>query len=152
MPSKSSSVRMTGKPTLIIYTVKKNPWKSSLENGLKREYTTLYKKSDPNIGQKVHYFGNNMKSLHLSVEASLRKLRTSYSDLLYVHWWDWDTSVEEVMDALHTLVLNCKVLYLGILDTSAWIISQANLYAKAYGKTPFVIYQGKWSVLDCSFE
>lgn len=50
--------------------------------------------------------------MHLSVEASLKKLRTIYIDLLYVHWWDWDTSVEEVMRSLHTLVLQGKVLYL----------------------------------------
>lgn len=62
------------------------------------------------------YTGNNAKSLHLAVEASLKKLRTSYIDLLYVHWWDWNTSVEEVMRSLHTLVLARKVLYLvGIL-------------------------------------
>lgn len=56
--------------------------------------------------------GNNAKSLRNSVEASLQKLRTTYIDLLYVHWWDWDTSVEEVMNALHHLVASGKVLYL----------------------------------------
>ena len=50
--------------------------------------------------------------MHVSVEQSLQKLRTSYIDLLYLHWWDWDTSVEEVMRGLHTLVLQGKVLYL----------------------------------------
>jgi aryl-alcohol dehydrogenase-like predicted oxidoreductase len=50
--------------------------------------------------------------MHISVDASLKKLRTSYIDLLYVHWWDYDTSVKEVMDGLHTLVLQGKVLYL----------------------------------------
>jgi len=58
------------------------------------------------------YVGNNAKSLHISVEASLRKLRTGYIDLLYVHWWDYDTSVEEVMRSLHNLVLQGKVIYL----------------------------------------
>ncbi len=58
------------------------------------------------------YTGNNAKSLHISVEASLKKLRTTYIDLLYVHWWDWHTSVEEVMKSLHTLVLQGKVIYL----------------------------------------
>jgi aryl-alcohol dehydrogenase-like predicted oxidoreductase len=38
------------------------------------------------------------------MEASLKKLRTSYIDILYVHWWDWTTSVEEIMNALHNLV------------------------------------------------
>ena len=47
-----------------------------------------------------------------SVEASLKKLRTSYIDILYVHWWDYNTSVEEVMNGLHHLVVQGKVLYL----------------------------------------
>ena len=48
----------------------------------------------------------------VSVDASLRKLRTSYIDILYVHWWDYYTSVEEVMNGLHNLVVQGKVLYL----------------------------------------
>ncbi|KAK7062847.1 putative aryl-alcohol dehydrogenase aad14 [Paramarasmius palmivorus] len=116
------------------------------------KYTTLFKKADPKIVQKVNYTGNNAKSLHLSVEASLKKLRTSYIDLLYVHWWDWDTSIEEVMDALHVLVLQGKVLYLGVSDTPAWVVAQANQYAKDHGKTPFVVYQGQWNIMQRSFE
>ena len=53
-----------------------------------------------------------MKSLHLSVEASLKKLRTDYIDILYLHWWDYATGVEEVMNGLHHLVASGKVLYL----------------------------------------
>ena len=62
--------------------------------------------------RKANYVGNGSKSLFLSVDASLRKLRTSYIDILYVHWWDYETSVKEVMDSLHTLILSRKVLYL----------------------------------------
>jgi aryl-alcohol dehydrogenase-like predicted oxidoreductase len=50
--------------------------------------------------------------MRLSVDASLKKLRTSYVDILYLHWWDFDTSVEEVMNGLHILVQQGKVLYL----------------------------------------
>ena len=50
--------------------------------------------------------------MHVSVNASLKKLRTAYIDILYVHWWDRDTSVEEVMNGLHVLVQQGKVLYL----------------------------------------
>lgn len=50
--------------------------------------------------------------MHLSVEASLKKLKTSYIDIYYVHWWDHYTSVEEVMNGLHNLVTQGKVLYL----------------------------------------
>ncbi|KAG7086805.1 hypothetical protein E1B28_002731 [Marasmius oreades] len=116
------------------------------------KYTTLFKKADPKVAQKVNYTGNNVKSMHLSVNASLKKLRTDYIDLFYVHWWDYDTSVEEVMDGLHNLVVQGKVLYLGISDTPAWVVAQANQYARDHGKTPFSVYQGQWSVLQRSFE
>nr|VWO97169.1 Uncharacterized protein [Ganoderma boninense] len=76
------------------------------------KYTTNFKRAAEDIQQKVHYTGNNIKSMHLSVEASLKKLRTSYIDILYVHWWDFDTSMEEVMNGLHNLVASGKVLYL----------------------------------------
>jgi aryl-alcohol dehydrogenase-like predicted oxidoreductase len=56
------------------------------------------------------------------------------------------------MNGLHNLVVQGKVLYLGISDTPAWIVAQANQYARDHGKTPFVIYQGRWNVLDRSFE
>ncbi|KAH9166993.1 arylalcohol dehydrogenase [Lactarius sanguifluus] len=117
------------------------------------KYTTNYKRGqESNIARMVNYSGNNTKSLHVSVEASLKKLRTTYIDLLYVHWWDYATSVEEVMNSLHVLVQQGKVLYLGISDTPAWVVSKANQYAKDHGKTPFSIYQGNWSIFDRSFE
>lgn len=50
--------------------------------------------------------------MHVSVDASLRKLRTRYIDVLYVHWYDWDTSVQELMGSLHSLVVGGKVLHL----------------------------------------
>ena len=56
------------------------------------------------------------------------------------------------MNGLHHLVASGKVLYLGILDTPAWIVSKANLYARLMGKSPFVIYQGAWSILQRDFE
>ncbi|KAG5644909.1 hypothetical protein DXG03_007461 [Asterophora parasitica] len=116
------------------------------------KYTTNFKAGNDSIKQKVHYTGNNVKSMHISVKASLKKLRTDYIDLLYVHWWDWETSVEEVMRGLHALVLAGKVLYLGISDTPAWVVSKANQYARDHALTPFVIYQGAWNVMERSFE
>ncbi|KAJ7708737.1 NADP-dependent oxidoreductase domain-containing protein [Mycena rosella] len=90
--------------------------------------------------------------MHVSVEASLRKLRTTYIDILYIHRWDWDSGIEKVMNGLYNLVIQGKVLYLGISDTPAWVVSQANQYARDHCKTPFAIYQGAWSILDRAFE
>ncbi|KAF8510419.1 Aldo/keto reductase [Hysterangium stoloniferum] len=116
------------------------------------KYSTNYKRADDGVAIKMNYTGNSNKSLHISVEASLKKLRTSYIDILYVHWWAYDTSVEEIMNNLHNLVVAGKVLYLGISDTPAWIVAKANQWAKCHGKTPFSVYQGRWSILDRSFE
>ncbi|KAI8981353.1 Aldo/keto reductase [Trametes punicea] len=116
------------------------------------KYTMDSKGGRTDIRQHTSYVGNNMKNLHISVEASLKKLRTTYIDLLYVHWWDYTCSIEEIMNGLHHLVAAGKVLYLGISDTPAWIVSSANRYARDHGKTPFVIYQGRWNVLVRDLE
>ncbi|KAL4901173.1 NADP-dependent oxidoreductase domain-containing protein [Aspergillus multicolor] len=92
-----------------------------------------------------NYVGNSLKSLRLSVEASLTKLQTSYIDILYLHWWDFTTSVKEVMHGLNALITSGKVLYLGVSDTPAWIVVKANDYARAHGLRPFSVYQGKWN-------
>ena len=77
-----------------------------------QKYTANYVRGNDQFRQKVLYTGNNLKSMYISLEASLKKLRTSYVDIFYVHWWDWATSIEEVMNGLHNLVQRGKVLYL----------------------------------------
>ncbi|KAI0248747.1 NADP-dependent oxidoreductase domain-containing protein [Lactifluus subvellereus] len=116
------------------------------------KYTTNFKRGQNDITHQVNYTGNNAKSLRVSVEASLTKLRTSYIDLLYVHWWDYNTSVEEVVDSLHTLVLQGKFAPSGYFGFSRVGRIQGNQYAKDHGKTPFSVYQGNWSILERSFE
>ncbi|EIM83812.1 Aldo/keto reductase [Stereum hirsutum FP-91666 SS1] len=118
------------------------------------KYSCNYKLNAPATQYpiKVSYVGNNAKSLHISLEASLKKLRTSYVDILYLHWWDFGTGVEEVMNSLHVEVMRGRVLYLGVSDTPAWVVAKANQYARDHGKTPFCIYQGRWNVLERSFE
>ncbi|KAJ7677888.1 aryl-alcohol dehydrogenase [Mycena polygramma] len=115
------------------------------------KYTNMFN-FDETVKQKNTYMGNNAKALHLSVEGSLRKLRTTYIDILYVHYWDLHTSVEEMMDGLHHLIASRKVLYLGISDTPAWFVVKANEYAKANGRTPFVVYQAPYSVTQREIE
>lgn len=83
--------------------------------------------------------------MRISVNHSLQKLQTDYIDLLYVHWWDFTTSVEEVMHGLNALITSGKVLYLGVSDTPAWIVVKANDYARSNGLRPFSVYQGKWN-------
>ncbi|KXT08524.1 hypothetical protein AC579_982 [Pseudocercospora musae] len=99
-----------------------------------------------------NYWGNHKRSMHVSVRDSLAKLQTQWIDVLYVHYWDYTVSIEEVMNSLHLLVQQGSVMYLGISDTPAWIVASANAYAKMHGKTPFSIYQGRWNVLTRDLE
>lgn len=122
---------------------------------LATKYTIAYPNSSSCTHKpliKANYVGNHTKSLNLSVTASLQKLQTSYIDLLYVHFWDFTTSIPELMQSLNHLVSQGKVLYLGISDTPAWVVSKANQYARDHNLRQFSVYQGRWSAADRDFE
>jgi aryl-alcohol dehydrogenase-like predicted oxidoreductase len=99
-----------------------------------------------------NYSGTGSKSMKLSIEASLKKLQTTYIDLFYVHYWDSTTTIPELMHSLNDLVVGGKVLYLGVSDTPAWIVALANEYARNNGLRPFVVYQGLWNAGTRDFE
>jgi len=69
-----------------------------------------------------------------------------------VHWWDYTTGVPELMQSLNQLVLQGKILYLGVSDTPAWIVAKANEYARNHGLRQFSVYQGRWSGAARDFE
>ena len=104
------------------------------------KYTLNEYATDPNFG------GNHRKNMRRSVEGSLKRLDTDHIDLLWLHMWDGMTPVEEVMRALDDLVRAGKVLYVGISDTPAWVVSQANTLADLRGWSRFVAYQGEYSL------
>ncbi|KIW01728.1 uncharacterized protein PV09_06905 [Verruconis gallopava] len=110
------------------------------------KYTAGYQSYNRDkVPMQSNFTGNSAKSMHVSIRDSLRKLKTDYIDILFVHWWDFATSVEEVMTHLHAYVMARQVLYLGISDTPAWVVVKANAYARQHGLTPFSIYQGRWN-------
>lgn len=80
----------------------------------------------------------------LSLEASLKKLRTTYVDIFYVHWWDYETSIEEVMNGLHNLVVQGKVLYLvrGLVQLRHRLSSgSSSRRRRAFQTPPLGLYQ-----------
>jgi aryl-alcohol dehydrogenase-like predicted oxidoreductase len=92
--------------------------------------------------------GNHRKNMMRSLEGSLKRLNTDYVDMLWLHAWDFATPVEEVMRAFDDMVRQGKVLYIGISDTPAWIVSQANTLAQAYGWTQFIALQIEYSLIE----
>lgn len=99
------------------------------------KYTLSTRRDDPNGG------GNSRKNMVQALEASLRRLKTEYVDLYYLHMWDGMTPIEEVMRALDDLVRAGKVLYVGISDTPAWVVAQGNTQADLMGWSRFVALQ-----------
>lgn len=116
------------------------------------KFTTCFRAGHGDKEILINTTGNGTKSLSLSLKASLKKLRTTYIDILYVHWWDFTCSIPELMQSLNALVLSGKVLYLGISDTPAWIVSKCNQYARDHGFRQFSVYQGRWSAEHRDFE
>ena len=101
---------------------------------------------DPNGG------GAGRKSLINACENSLRRLQTDYIDLYWLHMWDANTPIEETMAALDDLVRAGKVRYLGVSDTPAWKIVEANLIARFRGWSTFIGLQIEYSLLERTVE
>lgn len=106
------------------------------------KYTLAMDHTDPNTA------GNHRKNMIRSVEDSLKRLQTDYIDLLWVHAWDENTPFEETMRGLDDLVRSGKVLYVGVSDTPAWVVSASNVLAELRGWSPFVGLQIEYSLLE----
>jgi aryl-alcohol dehydrogenase-like predicted oxidoreductase len=101
---------------------------------------------DPNGG------GSGRKSIIAACENSLRRLQTDYIDLYWLHNWDVHTPIEETMAALEDLVRAGKVRYLGVSDTPAWKIAEANITARFRGWSAFIGLQIEYSLLERTVE
>jgi aryl-alcohol dehydrogenase-like predicted oxidoreductase len=84
--------------------------------------------------------------MHMAVEASLRRLKTDYIDLFYLHLWDGTTEVDEVMRGFEDLIRAGKVLYPGVSNIPAWIAARAQTLAELRGLSPLVSLQILYSL------
>lgn len=109
---------------------------------LATKYTNGFGDGNPNGS------GNQRKNMVQSVEASLKRLNTDYIDILWLHLWDFMTPAEEVMRAFDDLVRAGKVLYIGISDAPAWVVSQCNTLAELRGWTQFIGLQIEYSLIQ----
>jgi aryl-alcohol dehydrogenase-like predicted oxidoreductase len=111
---------------------------------------TKYSNSAP--GTDPNAAGNQRKNMMQAIEASLKRLKTDYIDLYWVHIWDQITPLEEVMRGLDDLIRQGKVLYAGISDAPAWCVAQANTLAQLRGWSPFVGLQIEYSLIERTVE
>jgi aryl-alcohol dehydrogenase-like predicted oxidoreductase len=113
---------------------------------LATKYTLQRRRNDPNFG------GNHRKNMMRSVETSLKRLQTDYIDLYWLHAWDFTTSIDEIMRGLDDLIRQGKVLYIGVSDSPAWVISASNIMADLRGWSQFVALQIRYNLADRAVE
>ncbi len=101
---------------------------------------------NPNAG------GNGRKNIHRALEGSLRRLKTDYVDLYWLHAWDLVTPVEEVLQSLGDLVRAGKIRYFGLSDVSAWYAAKAATLASAHAIPGPIALQLAYSLVERSIE
>ncbi|OJJ48181.1 hypothetical protein ASPZODRAFT_130129 [Penicilliopsis zonata CBS 506.65] len=100
-----------------------------------------------NDGELVNQMGLSRKHIFDAVEGSLRRLKTSYIDVLQLHRLDLETPPEEIMRALNDLVRMGKVHYLGASSMYCWQLARLQYTAKMNGWTAFTSMQGLYNLL-----
>ena len=113
---------------------------------LATKYTLKDNITNPNAS------GNNRKNMMRSVEESLKRLKTDFIDVLYLHIWDDITPIDEVMRAMDDLIKQGKVTYAAISDTPAWVIAKGNTLAEFMGWSQFIALQVEYSLLARTAE
>jgi len=131
--------------------------KNGLESGLKKkglrnDLVIATKYSLPGKVHSPNFGGNSRVSMMKNIEQSLKRLRTTFIDVFYLHVWDYTTPPEEIMRGLNDLVSAGKVHYLGVSDTPAWRVAQMNTLARERGWAEFVCYQGKYHLGERDVE
>jgi aryl-alcohol dehydrogenase-like predicted oxidoreductase len=91
--------------------------------------------------------GLSRKAIMAEIDASLQRLGTDYVDLYQIHRWDYDTPIEETLEALHYVVKAGKVRYIGASSMHAWQFARALGIAERHGWTRFVSMQNLVNLL-----
>ena len=96
--------------------------------------------------------GLSRKAIMREIDDSLRRLGTDYVDLYQIHRWDYDTPIEETLEALHDIVKAGKVRYIGASSMHAWQFARALGISERHGWTCFVSMQNLVNLLYCEEE
>ena len=99
-----------------------------------------------------HAGGNGRKNIHRALEGSLRRLKTDYIDLYWLHAWDMVTPVEEVLQSLGDLVRAGKIRYFGFSNVPAWYVAKAATLAAAHAIPGPIGLQLEYSLAERNIE
>lgn len=106
------------------------------------------------LATKVYFPMSNLESglsrakIMQSIDDSLQRLGTDYVDLLQIHRWDYETPLEETLEALHEVVKAGKARYIGASSMYAWQFAKALYTADLHGWTRFVSMQDQYNLIQ----
>ena len=117
------------------------------EFGVKRENVVVATKVYFNMTDEVNAGGLSRKHIMDAIDGSLTRLGMDYVDLYQIHRWDYDTPIEETMEALHDVVKTGKARYIGASSVYAWQFAKAQYTADLNGWTRFVSMQNHYNLV-----
>src|ERR1700691_998472 len=118
-----------------------------LKKNVRREAVVVATKVFVPMRDEPNGSGLSRKAIFNEVDASLRRLGTDYIDLYQTHRWDYETPIEETLEALHDLVKSGKVRYIGASSMYAWQFAKALYLADLHSWTRFVSMQNHYNLL-----
>jgi aryl-alcohol dehydrogenase-like predicted oxidoreductase len=118
-----------------------------LKANVRRESIVLATKVQGAMRDEPNGRGLSRKAIFYELDQSLKRLRTDYVDLYQIHRWDYETPIEETLEALHDVVKAGKVRYIGASSMYAWQFAKALYLADLHGWTRFVSMQNHYNLL-----
>jgi 1-deoxyxylulose-5-phosphate synthase len=119
----------------------------ALKDFAKRDDVVIATKVRQPMGPGPNDYGLSRKHILSSIDASLKRLGVDYVDLYQIHRWDYETPIEETMEALHDIVRAGKARYIGASAMFAWQFAKAQYTADLHGWTRFVSMQNHYNLI-----
>ena len=119
----------------------------ALKDFAKRDEVVIATKVHGRMHPDANGAGLSRKAIMREIDASLTRLGTDYVDLYQTHRWDYDTPIEETLEALNDVVKSGKARYIGASSMYSWQFAQALYLADAHGWTRFVSMQDHYNLL-----
>lgn len=118
----------------------------------KRDKVLISTKATFKMGDGPNDQGSSRFHLIKACEASLKRLKTDYIDIYFLHGFDALTPVEESLSALDNLVQSGKIRYIGCSNFSGWHVMKSLATSEKYGLARYVVYQGYYSLIGRDYE
>jgi aryl-alcohol dehydrogenase-like predicted oxidoreductase len=118
----------------------------------RRDKVLISTKATFKMGDGPNDFGSSRFHVVKACEDSLRRLKTDYIDIFFMHGFDARTPVEETLSALNDLVESGKVRYIGCSNFSGWHLMKSLSVSERYGWSKYVVHQAYYSLLSREYE